>query len=90
MNKIVEPFSVPQPRYLKEWRRAFLAMQLGVIAGGFGLLGGDLLIFFSVENWVPIIVWEFLFALVIGAGFILNTICFTAIGVVIACVAGLA
>ena len=51
MNKIVELFSVPQPQYLKEWRQAFLAMQVG---------------------------------------FILHTTGFAAIGVVIACVAGLA
>jgi class 3 adenylate cyclase len=90
MNKFIELLSVPQPRHPKEWRPAFLAMQLGFIAGGFGLLGRDLLIFLSVENWVPIIGWELLFASIIGAGFILHTIGFAAIGVVIACVAGVA
>lgn len=90
MNKIVELLSVPQPRHPKEWRPAFLAMQLGFIAGGFGLMGRDLLIFLSVENWLPIIGWELLFASIIGGGFILHTIGFAATGVVIACVAGLA
>ena len=90
MNKFIELLSVPQPRHPKEWRPAFLAMQLGFIAGGFALLGRDLLIFLSVENWVPIIGWELLFASIIGGGFILHTIGFAATGVLIACVAGLA
>ena len=50
----------------------------------------DLLIFLSVENWEPIVGWELLFASIIAGGFFLHTIGFAAIGVVIACVAGLA
>ena len=59
----------------------------GFIAGGLGLLGRDLLIFLSVENWWPIVGWELLFASIIAGGF-LHTVGFAAIGVVIACVAG--
>lgn len=90
MDKIVEILFTPQPRHPKEWKPAFLAMQLGFIAGGFGLLGRDLLIFLSVENWTPIIGFELLFASIIGVGFVLHTFGFAATGVVIACVAGVA
>ena len=45
----------PSPRYPENWKPAYLAMQLGFIAGGFGLLGRDLIIITTVENWNIII-----------------------------------
>ena len=52
MKKIIrELLTVPPSRYPDKWRPAFIAMQLGFIAGGFGLLGRDLLLILTTENW---------------------------------------
>ena len=61
--------TLPKPRHPKDWRPAFLAMQLGFVAGALGLLGRDLLIFLTVDDWAPIIAMELAFGLVIGVGF---------------------
>ena len=44
---------VPALRYPDKWKPAFLAMQLGFVAGGFGLIGRDLLFYLTVQNWEP-------------------------------------
>ncbi len=54
MKIMVDLLTEPQPRHPKDWKPAFLAMQLGFIAGGFGLLGRDLLIFLTVEIGSPL------------------------------------
>ena len=41
---LINLLTVPPSRYPDKWKPAFLAMQLGFIAGGFGLLGRDLLL----------------------------------------------
>ena len=80
--------SVPPSRYPDKWKPAFLAMQLGFIAGGIGLLGRDLLLILTIENWQPIIFSELFFASFVGVGFILHTIGFAKFGVILSCIAG--
>ena len=48
----------PSSRYPENWKPAYLAMQLGFIAGGFGLLGRDIIIISSIEDWNIIIFSE--------------------------------
>ena len=60
---------VPPLRYPEKWKPAFLAMQLGFIAGGLGLLGRDLLFYFTVQNWQPLVLSELFFASFIFAKF---------------------
>ncbi len=91
MKKIIkELLTVPPSRYPDKWKPAFLAMQLGFIAGGFGLLGRDLLLILTIENWQPIVFSEVFFASFVGFGFILHTIGFAKSGVIISCLAGVA
>ncbi len=78
----------PSDRHPASWKPAFVAMQLGFIAGGFGLLGRDLLIFLTVEAWFTVIAVELMFAVIIAVGFCLHTYGFAATGVIIACLAG--
>ena len=53
---------VPSLRYPDKWKPAFLAMQLGFVAGGFGLLGRDLLFYLTVQNWESLVLSELFFA----------------------------
>ena len=87
--QLLDVISSPKTRHPKHWRPAFLAMQFGFIAGGLGLLGRDLLIFLTVADWVPIIVMELAFGLIIGVGFILHNFGFASSGVILACVGGI-
>ena len=86
--QLLDIITLPKPRHPKDWRPAFFAMQLGFIAGGLGLLGRDLLIFLTVDDWAPIITMELAFGLVIGIGFLLHTAGFASSGVILACVGG--
>ena len=79
----------PSPRYPENWKPAYLAMQLGFIAGGFGLLGRDLIIIITVENWNIIILSELFFAIFIGLGFLLHTLGFAQLGIILSCIAGI-
>ena len=79
----------PSPRYPENWKPAYLAMQLGFIAGGFGLLGRDLIIITTVENWNIIILSELFFAIFIGLGFLLHTLGFAQLGIILSCIAGI-
>lgn len=88
MQRYIEMLFQPRERHPKEWRSSFLALQLGFLAGGVGLLGRDLLIFLSTDNWIPIIGSELFFALFITIGFFLHTLGFAASGLVLACTAG--
>ena len=67
---------VPPSRYRDKWKPAFLAMQLGLFASGFGLLGRDLLFYLTVQNWEPLVLSELFFSSFIFLGFILHTIDF--------------
>ena len=80
--------SVPPLRYPEKWKPAFLAMQLGFIAGGIGLLGRDLLFYLTVQNWEPLVLSELFFASFITIGFILHTLGFAKFGVILSCLAG--
>ena len=87
--QLLDIVTLPKPRHPKDWRPAFLAMQLGFLAGALGLLGRDLLIFLTVDDWAPIIAMELAFGLVIGVGFFLHTVGFASSGVILACVGGI-
>ena len=85
---LIDLLTIPPSRYPDKWKPAFLAMQLGFIAGGIGLLGRDLLLILTIENWQPIIFSELFFASFVGVGFILHTIGFAKFGVILSCIAG--
>ncbi len=78
----------PRTRYPKSWAPAFTAIQLGFIAGGIGLVGRDALLFFTVQNWHLVIFAELCFASIIALGFLLHTLGYAQVGVVISCLAG--
>ena len=63
-------------------------MQLDFVAGGFGLIGRDLLFYLTVQNWEPLVLSELFFASFIFLGFILHTIGFAKVGVILSCLAG--
>ena len=79
----------PSSRYPENWKPAYLAMQLGFIAGGFGLLGRDIIIISTIEDWNVIIFSEIFFASFIAVGFFLHTLGFAQLGVIISCIAGI-
>ena len=78
----------PKASYPDSWKPAFLAMQLGFLAGAAAVAIRSLVLFFSVQEWQQIIWWEIAFATVVGFGFLLHTIGRAEIGVLLACVGG--
>ena len=88
INFIVNILSVPPLRYPQKWKPAFLAMQLGFIAGGVGLIGRDFLFYLTIQNWEPLVLSELFFASFIAFGFILHTLGFAKFGVILSCIAG--
>ena len=88
INFIVNIISVPPLRYPEKWKPAFLAMQLGFIAGGVGLIGRDFLFYLTIQNWEPLVLSELFFASFIAFGFILHTLGFAKFGVILSCIAG--
>ncbi len=88
INFIVNILSVPPLRYPEKWKPAFLAMQLGFIAGGVGLIGRDFLFYLTTQNWEPLVLSELFFASFIAFGFILHTLGFAKLGVILSCIAG--
>ena len=88
INFIVNILSVPPLRYPEKWKPAFLAMQLGFIAGGVGLIGSDFLFYLTIQNWEPLVLSELFFASFIAFGFILHTLGFAKFGVILSCIAG--
>ena len=88
INFIVYILSVPPLRYPEKWKPAFLAMQLGFIAGGVGLIGRDFLFYLTIQNWEPLVLSELFFASFIAFGFILHTLGFAKLGVILSCIAG--
>ena len=88
INFIVNILSVPPSRYPEKWKPAFLAMQLGFIAGGVGLIGRDFLFYLTTQNWEPLVLSELFFASFIAFGFILHTLGFAKFGVILSCIAG--
>ena len=89
INLIKNLILTPSSRYPENWKPAYLAMQLGFIAGGFGLLGRDLIIITTVDNWNIIILSELFFAIFIGLGFLLHTLGFAQLGIILSCIAGI-
>ena len=79
----------PSSRYPENWKPAYVAMQLGFIAGGFGLLGRDLLIITTVDAWNVIIFSELFFASFIALGFLMHTLGFAQWGIILSCIAGI-
>ena len=88
INFFVNILSVPPLRYPEKWKPAFLAMQLGFIAGGVGLIGRDFLFYLTIQNWEPLVLSELFFASFIAFGFILHTLGFAKFGVILSCIAG--
>ena len=88
INFIVNILSVHPLRYPEKWKPAFLAMQLGFIAGGVGLIGRDFLFYLTIQNWEPLVLSELFFASFIAFGFILHTLGFAKFGVILSCIAG--
>ena len=88
INFIVNIISVPPLRYPEKWKPAFLAMQLGFLAGGVGLIGRDFLFYLTIQNWEPLVLSELFFASFIAFGFILHTLGFAKFGVILSCIAG--
>ena len=88
INFIVNILSVPPLRYPEKWKPAFLAMQLGFIAGGVGLIGRDFLFYLTTQNWEPLVLSELFFGSFIAFGFILHTLGFAKFGVILSCIAG--
>ena len=88
INFIVNILSVPPLRYPEKWKPAFLAMQLGFIAGGVGLIGRDFLFYLTIQNWEPLVLFELFFAAFIAFGLILHTLGFAKFGVILSCIAG--
>ena len=88
INFIVNIISVPPLRYPEKWKPAFLAMQLGFIAGGVGLIGRDFLFYLTIQNWEPLVLSELFFASFVAFGFILHTLGFAKFGVILSCIAG--
>ena len=81
-------FFQPKPSYPDSWKPAFLAMQLGFLAGALAVVIRSLLLFFSIEEWQQIIWWEITFASVVGIGFLLHTIGRAEVGILVASCGG--
>ena len=81
-------FFKPKPRYPDSWKPAFLAMQLGFIAGACGLIARDFFFIAAVDEWRPIVYSELAFGAVVGIGFLLHTIGRAEAGVLLACLGG--
>ena len=69
LAKYLKSIFKPRTRYPKSCAPAFVAIQLGFVAGGIGLVGRDALLFFTVQNWHLVIFAELCFASIITLGF---------------------
>ncbi|MDC3058058.1 adenylate/guanylate cyclase domain-containing protein [Litorivicinus sp.] len=74
--------------YPDSWKPAFLAMQLGFLAGALAVVIRILVLFFAVDEWQQIVFWEITFATVVGIGFLLHTTGRAEAGVLLACLGG--
>ena len=74
--------------YPDSWKPAFLAMQLGFLAGALAVVIRISVLFFTVDAWQQIIFWEITFATVVGIGFLLHTTGRAEAGVLLACLGG--
>ena len=74
--------------YPDSWKPAFLAMQLGFLAGALAVVIRISVLFFTVDEWQQIIFWEITFATVVGVGFLLHTTGRAEVGVLLACLGG--
>ena len=78
----------PAPNYPESWIPAYVAMQLGFLAGAVGLLGRDILLILLLEEWPVVVAAELVFAGIVGIGFVLHTLGRAQIGVILACLGG--
>ncbi len=74
--------------YPDSWKPAFLAMQLGFLAGALAVVIRISVLLFTVDEWQQIIFWEITFATVVGVGFLLHTTGRAEVGVLLACLGG--
>ncbi|MAW26291.1 MAG: hypothetical protein CMQ84_09950 [Gammaproteobacteria bacterium] len=74
--------------YPDSWKPAFLAMQLGFLAGALAVVIRISVLLFTVDEWQQIIFWEITFATVVGIGFLLHTTGRAEVGVLLACLGG--
>ena len=74
--------------YPDSWKPAFLAMQLGFLAGALAVVIRISVLFFAVDEWQQIVFWEITFATVVGIGFLLHTTGRAEAGVLLACLGG--
>ena len=77
-----------KPDYPDSWKPAFLAMQLGFLAGALAVVIRISVLFLTVDEWQQIIAWEITFATVVGIGFLLHTTGRAEVGVLLACLGG--
>ena len=82
-------FFTPRASYPDSWKPAFLAMQLGFVAGALGLIARDFFFIATVDDWRPIVYSELAFGAVVGIGFLLHTIGRAESGVLLACLGGI-
>ena len=78
----------PAPRYPETWAPAYVALQLGFLAGAIGLVGRDALLIWLVDDWQVLVATEFAFAFLVGIGFVLHTLGWAQIGVIVSCIGG--
>ena len=74
--------------YPDSWKPAFLAMQLGFLAGALAVVIRISVLFFAVDEWQQIVFWEITFVTVVGIGFLLHTTGRAEAGVLLACLGG--
>ena len=74
--------------YPDSWKPAFLAMQLGFLAGALAVVIRISVLAITVDEWQQIIFWEITFATVVGVGFLLHTTGRAEVGVLLACLGG--
>ena len=86
--KLNKHIFTPASRYPEDWKPAYVALQLGFIAGGFGLLGRDFLIIRTVNEWYPVILSEIFFGFFVGIAFLLHTFGWAHRAIILSCVAG--
>ena len=89
MKLVIDFIFRPKTSYPDSWKPAFVAMQLGFLAGALGLLLRDLFIIYTIENWELVVLTELAFGVVVGIGFLLHTLGRAALGVLIACLGGI-
>jgi adenylate cyclase len=78
----------PAARYPESWAPAFVALQIGFVAGAVGLLGRDALFYGLIDNWRLATAIDLGFAAIVGVGFVLHTLGWAQLGVIVSCLGG--